>query len=83
MPKVLCLTGMVIAILILVLFLLDLAVKFPFQRISTAHGCHLCGLCGRAWATSVGRRCENRTDLGGHRNCLKFPPARRPMPQRR
>ena len=29
MPKVLCLTGMVIAILILVLFLLDLAVKFP------------------------------------------------------
>ena len=34
MPKVLCLTGMVIAILILVLFLLDLAVKFPFNRIS-------------------------------------------------
>ena len=34
MPKVLCLTGMVIAILILVLFLLDLAVKFPFQRIN-------------------------------------------------
>jgi hypothetical protein len=35
MPKVLCLTGMVIAILILVLFLLDLAVAFPFRRIST------------------------------------------------
>ncbi len=35
MPKVLCLTGMVIAILILVLFLLDLALKFPFQRINT------------------------------------------------
>ena len=34
MPKVLCLAGMVIAILILVLFLLDLAVKFPFNRIS-------------------------------------------------
>jgi hypothetical protein len=34
MPKVLCLTGMVIAILIVVLFLLDLAVAFPFQRIS-------------------------------------------------
>lgn len=34
MPKVLCLTGMVIAILILVLFLLDLAVKFPFQRVN-------------------------------------------------
>ena len=32
MPKVLCMTGMVIAILILVIFLLDLAVKFPFQR---------------------------------------------------
>jgi hypothetical protein len=28
-------TGMVIAILILVLFLLDLAVAFPFDRIST------------------------------------------------
>ena len=35
MPKVLCMTGMVIAILILVLVLLDLALKFPFQRIST------------------------------------------------
>ena len=35
MPKVLCMTGMVIAILILLLFVLDLAVKFPFQRIST------------------------------------------------
>jgi hypothetical protein len=35
MPKVLCLAGMVIAILILVLFLLDLALKFPFQRINT------------------------------------------------
>jgi len=34
MPKVLCLAGMVIAILILVLFLLDLALKFPFNRIS-------------------------------------------------
>ncbi len=34
MPKVLCMTGMVIAILILVLFLLDLAVAFPFKRIS-------------------------------------------------
>ena len=34
MPKVLCLTGMVIAILILVLFLLDLAVAFPFRRSS-------------------------------------------------
>ncbi len=34
MPKVLCMSGMVIAILILVLFLLDLAVAFPFQRIN-------------------------------------------------
>jgi uncharacterized membrane protein YwaF len=34
MPKVLCMTGMVIAILIVLLFLLDLAVKFPFQRVS-------------------------------------------------
>lgn len=34
MPKVLCMTGMVISILILVLFLLDLAVKFPFDRFS-------------------------------------------------
>ncbi len=34
MPKVLCMSGMVIAILILVLFLLDLAVAFPFRRVS-------------------------------------------------
>lgn len=34
MPKVLCLTGMVIAILILVLFLLDLAFGLLFDRIS-------------------------------------------------
>jgi hypothetical protein len=34
MPKALCMTGMVIAILILVLFLLDLAVAFPFRRVS-------------------------------------------------
>lgn len=34
MPKVLCMAGLVIAILILVLFLLDLAVKIPFQRTS-------------------------------------------------
>ena len=35
MPKVLCLTGMVIAILILLLCSLDLVVSFPFQRINT------------------------------------------------
>ncbi len=34
MPKVLCLTGMVIAILILVLFLLDLAIGYPFKHVS-------------------------------------------------
>ena len=34
MPKVLCMTGMVVAILVLVLFVLDLALKFPFQRFS-------------------------------------------------
>jgi hypothetical protein len=34
MPKVLCMTGMVIAILILLLFMLDLVVAFPFQRTS-------------------------------------------------
>ena len=32
MPKVLCIAGMVIALLILLLFILDLAVGFPFQR---------------------------------------------------
>ena len=32
MPKALCLTGMVIAVLVLVLFLLDLAVAIPFSR---------------------------------------------------
>ena len=34
MPKALCLTGMVIAIVVLLLFLLDLILKFPFQRAS-------------------------------------------------
>ncbi len=34
MPKVLCMTGMVIAILILLLFMLDLVVAFPFKRTS-------------------------------------------------
>ena len=34
MPKALCLTGMVVAILLLALFLLDLVVKFPFSRAS-------------------------------------------------
>ena len=34
MPKALCLTGMVIAIVVLLLFLLDLILKVPFQRAS-------------------------------------------------
>ncbi len=34
MPKALCMSGMVVAILIAILFLLDLAIKFPFQRVS-------------------------------------------------
>lgn len=32
MPKALCLTGMVISIVVLLLFLLDLILKIPFQR---------------------------------------------------
>lgn len=34
MPKALCMSGMVVAILIAILFVLDLAIKFPFQRVS-------------------------------------------------
>ena len=34
MPKALCMSGMVVAILIAILFLLDLAIKFPFERVS-------------------------------------------------
>jgi hypothetical protein len=34
MPKALCLMGIVIAVLILVVFGLDLFIKVPFQRIS-------------------------------------------------
>lgn len=55
MPKVLCMAGMVIAILILVLFLLDLALTFPFKRFSllmdiTFVGCAL-GLGYLSWST--------------------------------
>ena len=35
MPKALCITGMVVAILVLILFLLDLAIGIPFKRAST------------------------------------------------
>ena len=34
MPKALSISGMVIAVLIFLLFVLDLALKFPFQRSS-------------------------------------------------
>lgn len=36
MPKALCMSGMVVAVLIFALFLLDLILKFPFQRASLA-----------------------------------------------
>jgi hypothetical protein len=32
MPKALCLVGMIVAVLLLLVFGLDLAIKFPFQR---------------------------------------------------
>ena len=55
MPKVLCMTGMAISILILLLFVLDLAVKFPFQRINTMMDIVfvVCALClgYLSWAT--------------------------------
>lgn len=35
MPKALCITGMVVAILVLILFLIDLAIGVPFKRAST------------------------------------------------
>ena len=34
MPKALCITGMVVAILVLILFLVDLAIGMPFKRAS-------------------------------------------------
>jgi hypothetical protein len=34
MPKALCIVGMVVAVLLVILFGLDLAVKIPFARIS-------------------------------------------------
>jgi hypothetical protein len=36
MPKALCITGMVVAILVLILFLVDLILAVPFQRASTS-----------------------------------------------
>ena len=35
MPKGLCISAMVVAVLLLVVFGLDLAIAFPFQRAST------------------------------------------------
>lgn len=55
MPKVLCMTGMAIAILILVIFLLDLAVKIPLQRANVVMDIVfvICaaGLAYLSWAT--------------------------------
>ncbi len=44
MPKALCLVGSVVAVLLLVVFGLDLAVGFPFHRASMTMdiGCLLC-----------------------------------------
>jgi hypothetical protein len=36
MPKALCLVGMVVAVLLLLVFGLDLAIQFPFRRASMA-----------------------------------------------
>jgi hypothetical protein len=36
MPKALCLVGMVVAVLLLLVFGLDLAIEFPFRRASMA-----------------------------------------------
>ncbi len=35
MPKALCISGIVISVLLLIVFILDLAVKFPFGGTST------------------------------------------------
>jgi len=35
MPKALCLTGSIVAILLLLVFGLDLAIAFPFRRANT------------------------------------------------
>lgn len=55
MPKVLCISGIVIAVLILILFSLDLAVSFPFQRVNVTMDivfmvCAL-GLAYLGWST--------------------------------
>ena len=46
MPKALCLVGTIVAGLLLLVFGLDLAVKFPFHRVSPTMdaGCLLCSI---------------------------------------
>ena len=46
MPKALCLVGTIVAGLLLLCFGLDLAVRFPFHRISATMdvGCLLCSV---------------------------------------
>ena len=46
MPKALCLVGTVVAVLLLLVFGLDLAVGFPFHRVSLTMdiGCLLCSV---------------------------------------
>jgi hypothetical protein len=55
MPRALCLTGSVVAVLLLLVFGLDLALGFPFQRVSLTMdiGFLLCslGLGYVSWST--------------------------------
>jgi hypothetical protein len=55
MPKALCIAGSIVAVLLLLIFGLDLAVKFPFHRISMAMdiGTLLCAamLAYMSWMT--------------------------------
>jgi hypothetical protein len=46
MPKALCLAGTIVAGLLLLVFGLDLAIKFPFHRVSMTMdiGCLLCAV---------------------------------------
>ena len=54
MPKALCLVGTVVAALLLLVFGLDLALKFPFHRVSPTMDIGCC--CARwPWGTLAGR----------------------------
>ncbi len=55
MPKALCITGLVVAALLLLVFGFDLALRFPFQRVSVPMdvGLLICSLALGyvSWAT--------------------------------